>query len=332
MEKKLPKFFIPLAIIIFGILVGGAILYPKTNLKNLPLVKKENFLSPSEAAQKAIDYINKNLLQPGNEASLVEVQEESGLYKFKLKIAGREYNSYVTKDGKLLFPSEGIDLDQKRETPASSPQKKMSCEDIKKEKKPLLEAFVVSRCPFGTQMQRVLGEIIKNVPSLAENIRVEYIGAVENGKITSMHGEEEAKENLNQICLREEQKEKYWPYLSCYLKKGESEKCLKEAQVDMEKLKGCLEDNSRGLSYAKKDFELQEKYGVGGSPTLILNGQEVSEYDFGGRSAEAVKTLLCCGFEEKPEFCNRKLNENQAATGFSESYSQSSGAGAGSCQ
>jgi hypothetical protein len=33
---------------------------------------------------------------------------------------------------------------------------------------------------------------------------------VKNGKIASMHGDEEAKENLRQICIREEQKDKYW--------------------------------------------------------------------------------------------------------------------------
>jgi len=40
-----------------------------------------------------------------------------------------------------------------------------------------------------------LGEVIKNVPSFAADIKVEYIGAVADGKITSMHGDAEAQEN-----------------------------------------------------------------------------------------------------------------------------------------
>jgi predicted RNA-binding protein YlqC (UPF0109 family) len=322
------KILIPLSIIIAGVLIAGAVFY----VKKCP--SKESFLTPQVAAQKAIDFINKNLLQPGTTASLISVIEENGLYKLKLKIGDKEYPSFITKDGKILFPNEGISLEEKiAEKPAENKeQKKLTCEDIKKSENPVLEAFVVSKCPFGLQMQRILNEIVKNIPTLANDIRVEYIGAIENGKITSMHGDEEAKENLRQICIREEQQDKYWKYIDCHIKKGDVENCLTQANIDRDKLNGCLSDNSRGLNYAKKDFNLQEKYKVTGSPTLILGGEEVSEFDFGGRTAQAVKTLLCCGFQKTPEFCSQKLTEGQAATGFSETYSQSSSSSGGSCQ
>ena len=211
--------------------------------------------------------------------------------------------------------------------------KKLICEDIKKVEKPVLEAFVVSKCPYGLQMQRVLNEIIKNISSLANNIRVEYIGSIENEKITAMHGDEEAQENLRQICLREEQSDKYWKYIDCHIKKGEVENCVAEADIDKAKLDSCLKEDSRGLKYAKEDFDLGKKYNVTSSPTLILNGERASEFDFGGRTAEAVKTLICCGFETQPDFCSQKLNENQAATGFSETYnSSSSSGGQGGCK
>jgi len=327
MVEKSKKILIPIAIIA-GILIAGAIVYVKGG-------RVEKFLSPQATAEKAIDFINKNLLQEGVSASLVSVIEENGLYKLSLKIGDKEYPSYVSKDGKLLFPEEGINLEEK---PAEKPtenqeQKKLTCEDIKKTEKPLIEAFVVSKCPYGLQMQRVLNEIVKNIPSLANNIRVEYIGSIENGKITSMHGDEEAQENLRQICLREEQQNKYWKYIDCHIKKGDIEGCLTEAGVDKSKLDGCISDNSRGLNYAKKDFDLQGKYGVSGSPTLILNEEKVSEFDFGGRTAEAVKTLLCCGFVTSPGICSQKLTETQAATGFSETYSVPSGSSTGEgCQ
>jgi hypothetical protein len=77
---------------------------------------------------------------------------------------------------------------------------------------------------------------------------------------------------------------------------------------------------SRGLAYAQSDFDLANKYGVQGSPTLILNEQEVSEYDFGGRTSEAVKSLLCCGFSQKPDTCSTKLSETSAASSFSATY------------
>jgi len=176
-----------------------------------------------------------------------------------------------------------------------------------------------------------LNEIVKNIPALTANIKVKYIGSISGGKVTSMHGDEEAKENLRQICIREEQGEKYWNYIDCHIKEGKVEECLKSVGIDERKLNECQNDPNRGLKYAQEDFKSQEKYGVQGSPTLVLNGEEVSEFNFGGRTAEAVKTLICCGFNQKPEFCNKKLAEDQASTGFSPTYSGSS-KGGGSCQ
>ena len=63
---------------------------------------------------------------------------------------------------------------------------------------------------------------------------------------------------------------------------------------------------------------------MGIQPTLILNEKDVSEFDFGGRTAEAVKTVLCCGFNNQPSFCSQKLTTEQAASSFSETYNTSS--------
>ncbi len=157
---------------------------------------------------------------------------------------------------------------------------------------------MVSYCPFGMQMQRILVPVHELLKDVA-NIKVKYMGAVSDGKITSMHGDEEAQENLKQICLREEQPDKYWDYIGCFIKqRGKSDTCSEEVGVDIDKLKECMTDPDKGLKYAQEDFASQAKYGVGGSPTLILNGERVSEFNFGGRTAEAVKTLICCGMEK----------------------------------
>lgn len=320
------KILIPLAIIIAGVCIAGALVY--INIGKRP---SGSFLSPQEAAEKAISFINENMLPEGMEASLINVVEQNDLYKFHIRLGENEFDSYVTRNGKLLF-IEGIDLEKEPETTEQPEEEKLTCEDLKKTGEPLLEAFVVSKCPFGLQMQRILNEIIKNIPSLASNVRVEYMGAIENGKIIAMHGDEEAEENLRQTCLREEQPNKYWDYIDCHIKKGDIESCLVGAGIDKGKLDSCMSENSRGLKYAGEDFGSQDKYKVTGSPTLFLNGEKVSEFDFGGRNAEAVKTLLCCGFETEPSICAQKLLETQAATGFSETYTQSGGSSGGSCE
>ena len=291
---------------------------------------------PSKAGQKiaqqAIDFINKNMLQ-GQTAVLGEVKAVSGVYEFKLKIGEQEYTSYITKDGKILFTS-GVDIN-----PSTSTQKsvttttvaKKTCEDLAKADKALIEAFVVSKCPFGLQMQRILAEIVKNIPSAAQYIKVEYIGDISNNKVNSMHGDEEAQENLRQVCIREEQANKYWDYITCHIKKGEVDPCLASAKIDTNTLTACITDTNKGLAYIKKDFERQDKFGVTGSPTLILNDTEVSEFDFGGRTAEAVKTVICCGIKSQPNFCSQKLTTEQAATSFSETYATGGSTNSGSC-
>jgi len=194
--------------------------------------------------------------------------------------------------------------------------------------KPKLQAFVVSYCPFGLQMQRILAPVDGLLGEVAD-IEVRYIGDVVDGEITAMHGEEEADENHRQICIREEQEDKFWDYLVCFLKEGDTEGCLDTAGIDKNELSDCMSDPERGVAYAQEDFTLSNQYGVTGSPTMILNGKRVSEFDFGGRTAEAVKSMICCAFKDEPDVCSQKLDETQAATGFSETYSSGGNPGSG---
>ncbi len=329
MSEKFTKFFIPISIIVAGLLIAGAFTYVNWEKLQTFLGAKEN-LTAQEVADKAINFINENKdsIAGGLTASLISVSEAGSVYKIHIKVGEGEYDSYATKDGTFLFP-EGYSLtatsSQGSNTSDNNQAPKTTCEDLKKSEKPILEAFVVSNCPYGLQMQRILYETLKNIPSLEENIKVEYIGAIEGNKITSMHGDNEAQENLRQICIREEQPDKYWDYIGCYIQKGDTDGCLTSANVDKTKLNACMTDAAKGLKYAKADFDAQARYGVSGSPTLFLNGEKVSEFDFGGRTAEALKTLLCCGFSTQPGSCSQKLTEDSAATGFSESYASSGG-------
>ena len=71
-------------------------------------------VSKQKAAQKAIDYIDLDLKGLGYNAVLKDVVSERGLYRIVFTINGvesGELNSYVTRDGKLLFPFS-YDLDK----------------------------------------------------------------------------------------------------------------------------------------------------------------------------------------------------------------------------
>jgi plastocyanin len=68
----------------------------------------EGGLTLQEAEQKAITYVNENLLQPPFFAELESSQETEGLYKVTLSVAGQSVDSFMTKNGNLFFP-QGFD-------------------------------------------------------------------------------------------------------------------------------------------------------------------------------------------------------------------------------
>lgn len=323
--KNRNNIFIGIAIV--GVVITAGLIFGENN----PSFSMASVFGKSkdEVGKAAIDYINNSGLS-NTPASLVGVSEESGLVKIKIKIGTAEFDSYATKDGKLLFP-QGFDMAQKKtgsgaNSSQAAPKQPVA---VQKNDSPSLEAYVVSRCPFGLQMQRAIADAVKNLPSLAQYVKVRYIGAVSGNTITAMHGDAEAKENLRQICIRDEQPSKYWPYVSCQMIKGDTAGCEASTGVDSAKLSACMSTPSKGVAYAQKDFELATKYNVQGSPTLILNSAVISESSYGGRSSEGVKSMACDGFNSKPSFCSTKLNTAEATTSFSADYSSGNAANLG---
>lgn len=330
--KKMNRNNVLIGLAVIAIIITAGLIYANSN-KGFSLASIFG-KSKDQVGQEAVDYINNNQLSQ-TPATLVSASEESGIIKIKIKIGENEFDSYVTKDGRFLFPQT---IEMKPEEKKAEPEVKddPANASLQKSDNAVLDAFVVSDCPYGLQMQRAIADAVKNAPELASNVVVRYIGSISDGKAYSMHDAglngEEAKENLRQICLREEQPTKYWDYVSCYMKKatgklengmpiGDTTGCLATTGVEIAKLNSCVAESNRGLAYAKVDFDLSSKYNVSGSPTLILNGTEVSA----SRSSDGVKKALCSGFNSEPGYCGTQLNTASAAASFSTTYSSASG-------
>ena len=307
------------AIIIAGVIVAGTFLYK---------CRGEEGLTPQAAAEKAINYINENLLQEGFTASLVSVAEENGVYKFHLKVGENEFDSYVTKDGKLLFVNPPIDLEEKPISQAENEAKEVSKRDI-----PDIKLFVMSYCPFGLQAQKMFLPVYNLLKDKAE-MGVYFVNYI-------MHGKEEIDENLRQHCIQEEQKEKYYNYLACFVQDGDFEKCLTEAEIDKTKLAACISSTDSQYKitelynnqntwlngqYPKFDVhtDLNEKYGVGGSPTIVINDTAVNIIT---RSPEEFKKTICQAFIAEPEECSQILSKDIPSAGFGGGTASSSGGG-----
>jgi len=176
--NRIKKNLIPVAIVIAGLLVAGTIYY--LNYKNQGN-KIVGLLTPQQAADKAINYINENLLASGTVAVLLNVSDQNGIYKFQLKIANQQYDSYVTKDGQILF-TQAISIGEEASTTQNSTQKtgstigdfSVSNDQICQENgKPLVYFFGSESCPHCRWEKPIFENVAKNFEgyiSFHENI------------------------------------------------------------------------------------------------------------------------------------------------------------------
>ncbi len=329
LQGKSNRFFI--AGVVIALIVGGVYFVVEFD-KQRTMAKFRDEIIP--------DAVRKMAQDETTPIAVSDMQDKSGVYKFTLDFGSgdqvRQYESYITKDGGILFASgtELESLDQIDAESVAQQQPQVTCDDIEKQEQAEVTAYVVSQCPFGLQAQRLIKKTVEESPEMAQYLNVKYIGEVVDGEITAMHGDEEAQENLRQICIREEQGGLYWPYVSCYMKEaGSSEDCLAETGVNAFEVGACMEDASRGLAYAQADFDSANKHSVTGSPTLIVNdAQRVSEFDFGGRVPNALKDIVCCGSTNQPSFCESDLSTDQVAVAFSPTDdANAAGGAAASC-
>ncbi|MDP3990978.1 MAG: hypothetical protein Q8P63_01650 [Candidatus Nealsonbacteria bacterium] len=100
MKEIINKNLVPSAIILAGIIVAGVLFYINW--------QKQGNLSSQEAGETTINFINQSIGDTAT-ASLIDIIDQGVVYKIHLKIAEQEYESYITKDAKFIFPT-GIDL------------------------------------------------------------------------------------------------------------------------------------------------------------------------------------------------------------------------------
>jgi hypothetical protein len=277
--------------------------------------------------KKALEYINNLLRAQGQSASLISWSEEGGLYKIDFKIGDNQYQSFVTKDGKYLFPY-ALDLTKKIEAATGTEETETQPTQVEKKERPDVKLFVMSYCPYGLQMEKALLPVWQLLKEKAD-IGIYFVDYI-------MHGKKEMEENLRQYCIQKEDKEKYLAYLGCFVKNGNSESCLKEAGVDQDKLNSCQQVTDKEFKISESFTEtgyppfnthkdLNEKYGVGGSPTLVINDTVLNVE----RSPEKVKEAICNAFLNPPNECKQKLPEETTSPGFGMVTGSSS---SGSCQ
>ncbi len=331
MLEKLTKNLIPISIVVVGLLIAGAFVY-----MNWGKIEKaiSGSSSSQQIAEKAIKYINENFPSVGGAASLISVSEEGSVYKIHLKVGDSEYDSYVSRDGKFLFP-DGYSLEAT--TTAQEAQNSSSTSvEVPKSDNPDVKLFVMSYCPYGLQAQKMYLPVYDLLKDKA-NMGVYFVDY-------AMHEKKEIDENLTQYCVQKEQKEKYADYLNCFVVSGDSGKCLSQAGIDQGKTASCISatdkefsvtalynDKSTWLSGQFPKFnvnaDLNQQYGVQGSPTIVINGTVV---EISPRSPEQFKEVVCGAFNTSPAECSQVLSADSPSTGIGAGTTGS--ASTGSCE
>ncbi|MBU3942195.1 MAG: hypothetical protein KKF74_04760, partial [Nanoarchaeota archaeon] len=203
-----------------------------------------------------------------------------------------------------------------------------------KKDKPEVELFVMSHCPYGTQIEKGMLPVAR---LLGDKIDFNI-----NFCSYAMHGKKELDEQTLQHCIQKEYNDKYLDYLACFLKEGNTDDCLKEVELSG-KMDTCIAETDAKFKITEKfndqstwsggryplfDVykELNEKYSISGSPNLVINGVTAKS----GRDSASLLNAICTGFKVKPAECNEELSSENPSAGFGFSATAAS-TSSGSC-
>ena len=295
-------------------------------------------INSETAKNMAEEFVNNFLMQGGGKATIKEITTEYGLYKLKIDITSDVVESYLTKDGKFFFPQalnvDEISAAKNGANDNGAEQAAPSASVTNKSAKPVVELFVMSHCPYGTQMEKGMLPVIETLGNKID-FQLKF-------NSYAMHGEKELKEQLSQYCIMKEQGSKFNTYLKCFLEASDSASCLSKAGVNKGSLDSCVSKtdkafkvmdnftNKVGYQGSFPGFDIYKddntKYSVGGSPTLIINGEDIQS----GRDSASILATICSAFEKAPKECETELSSASPAAGFG-TGAASAGAADASC-
>ncbi len=168
-----------------------------------------------------------------------------------------------------------------------------------------LEFYIMSQCPYGVQVVNAIGPVVEQLgPNM--NLKINYIGnKTPDGNFSSMHGENEVKGDMIQLCAMKHFPNNYIKFMLCQNKNFREvatnwESCAKENGLNPSKLKACFE-GKEGKDLLAKSFEEANKKNARGSPTMFLNGKP---YNGGRKSSQFLKAICETYQGKKPDGCS----------------------------
>jgi len=316
-------------------------------------------ISEKDASQKAVDFYK---TYNGMEIITDSVKEVGSFYELSAHTAdGQKGKVYISKDGEYLASSLVSISDVEKAAAAAANQTSATtvavpAPIIPKSNKPVVDAYVFAYCPYGTQFEKALVPAYNLLKNKAD-INIVFIGA--------MHGEFEHHESLRQLCIQKNYgKDKLFAYLDKFLVNAAIGNCqgtdacvnplietiYTQIGIDKTKINTCITTDAEALY--KADEQQAQSLGIGGSPTVTINGIEIggnkcssaddcnpgescvndgsgSTVCMLNRAANSVKTSICSAFNTLPSECNQTLSTQSTSSGFGSSAGSGSAASCG---
>jgi len=248
-----------------------------------------SFSQNDAAVDNAIGFINDNMLMGMATAEVQDVTEEYGLYKVDLLISSttedlsQEYTSYITKDGKILFPTvvdlteyATIDTTEQPTETAQEVQVNTEVMNVDYSNEPVLgnenapiTIIVYSdfQCPYCQRgyytMEQVIDEYGENLKAIFKNFPLSFHEYAEKAA--------EAGECANDQGM-------FWELHNLMYKNNQAltvedlEGYAADLGLDTETFNTCLESGEKEAEVAK-DMEDGVSAGITGTPTFFINGQ-----------------------------------------------------------
>jgi glutaredoxin len=276
-------------------------------------VPADNTISATVCGMQIVNYINSNFVEPGTTATFVNAVERNGVYQIDTNYQNNTVSVYATQDCTLLF-LQYVDVKNVTPVPTTTPPP-----TLVKSAVPTVDLYVMSFCPYGVQAENSMAPVVNLLQKKAD-ITVRYIASV-NGdtinSVSSLHGLNEAKEDVRQLCIAKYYPESFWSYLTkvndqCYplaMNETALDACWKGAAtglgMNVTTIESCAY-GQEGIELLRSDATLAKQGGITASPSLFINGQKY----MGTRSADAFKVAICNAFETPPAECSVNLTSN----------------------
>lgn len=166
-----------------------------------------------------------------------------------------------------------------------------------------VDLHVMAQCPYGVQAEAAFKDVVAKLGSDLD-LNIEYIGQDKGGEPSSMHGPNEVKGDLLQVCAKKYAPDKLFDFILCQNEKNKEvatngEACATRVGAPTAKILACA-GGQEGKELLLASFKTSQEKGATGSPTIFVGGKN---YEGGRKPRDLIKAICNTDSAKKPAAC-----------------------------